>query len=155
MAKSTTLLKYPSIILVLLSILFIRSSLAIPVTYNVLSLGAKPDGSTDSTQAFLTAWAKACGSTVAATVYVPQGRYLLHNVVFKGQCKNSDITIRIDGTLVAPADYHVIGNAGNWIFFDNVNGVSINGGVLDGQGAGLWACKQSGHGNCPSGATVS
>ncbi|KAJ4723873.1 polygalacturonase-like [Melia azedarach] len=139
---------------VLLLILFFSSSSSIPVNYNVLSFGAKPDGITDSTQAFVAAWAKACGSTAAATIYVPPGRFLLRNVVFKGQCKNNDITIRIDGILVAPADYRVIGNSGNWLFFDRVNGVSIYGGVLDGQGASLWACKKSGNKHCPSGATT-
>ncbi|GAY69474.1 hypothetical protein CUMW_289380, partial [Citrus unshiu] len=94
------------------------SSLAIPVvTYNVISLGAKSDGRSDSTKAFLASWTKACGSTAASTIYVPPGRYLLHNVVFQGQCRNNDITTRIDGTLVAPSDYRVIGDAGNWILF--------------------------------------
>ncbi|KAJ0035962.1 hypothetical protein Pint_26314 [Pistacia integerrima] len=119
-----------------------------PVSYNVVSLGAKLDAKTDSTQAFLDAWTKACGSTEAATVYVPQGRFLLGKVEFKGQCKNNDITLRIDGTLVAPADYNVIGNADNWLVFEHVNGVSINGGTLDGQGAGLWTCIKTG-GRCP------
>ena len=137
-----------------LLILFFSSSLAIPLSYNVLSFGARPDGQTDSVKSFLAAWAQACGSAEAANIYVPPGRYLLSNVVFQGQCKNNDITIRIDGTLVAPADYHVIGNAENWILFEQVSGVSINGGVLDGQGAGLWACKKSDNSNCPSGATV-
>ncbi|KAL9437324.1 hypothetical protein AB3S75_023228 [Citrus x aurantiifolia] len=152
MAKSMSL----HILLVLIfSSLFFSSSLAIPVvTYNVISLGAKSDGRSDSTKAFLAAWAKACGSTAASTIYVPPGRYLLHNVVFQGQCRNNEITIRIDGTLVAPSDYRVIGDAGNWILFEHVNGVYIYGGILDGQGAGLWACKRSGNNNCPSGATT-
>ncbi|GAY67945.1 hypothetical protein CUMW_260360 [Citrus unshiu] len=146
MAKSMSL----HILLVLIFlILFFSSSLAIPVvTYNVISLGAKSDGRSDSTKAFLAAWAKACGSTAASTIYVPPGRYLLHNVVFQGQCRNNDITIRIDGTLVAPSDYRVIGDAANWILFEHVNGVYIYGGILDGQGARLWACKRSGNNNC-------
>jgi len=57
--------------------------------------------------------------------------------------------------LLAPSDYRIIGDAGNWILFEHVNGVYIYGGILDGQGAGLWACKRSGNNNCPSGATVS
>lgn len=129
------------------------SAAAPAVTYNVVSLGAKPDGKTDSTKAFLSAWAKACGSVNQATIYVPAGRFYLSSVVFSGQCKNTAITFRIAGTLVAPSDYRVIGNAANWILFQHVNGVSISGGVLDGQGTGLWACKSSGKG-CPSGATV-
>ncbi|KAJ0093985.1 hypothetical protein Patl1_26950 [Pistacia atlantica] len=138
---------------VLFLILFFDSSLAIPVTYNVLSLGAESDGKTDSSKAFLDAWSKACGSIDAATVYVPPGRFLLGKVEFKGQCNNNDIVIRIDGTLVAPSDYNVIGNVGNWLMFEHVNGVSINGGTLDGQGAGLWSCKKTGK-SCPSGATT-
>lgn len=136
--------------------IFNTSSLAAPVTYNVASLGAKPDGKIDSTKVFLSAWAKACGSTTAATIYVPNGRFLLGNAVFEGsKCQNKRITIRIDGTLVAPSDYRVIANEGNWLFFQHVNGVTINGGILDGQGTGLWACKNSGEDKCPSGATVS
>lgn len=131
---------------------FMKPLLATPARYNVVSLGAKPDGKTDSTKAFLNAWAAACGSPTAATIYVPPGRFLLRNVVFKGKCKNK-ITIQIDGTLVAPSDYRVIGNAANWLFFQYVSGVTIIGGTLDGQGTGLWACKASGK-SCPSGATV-
>ncbi|KAK9200523.1 hypothetical protein WN944_015721 [Citrus x changshan-huyou] len=57
--------------------------------------------------------------------------------------------------LLAPSDYRIIGDAGNWILFEHVNGVYIYGGILDGQGAGLWARKRSGNNNCPSGAKES
>ncbi|XP_017976765.1 PREDICTED: polygalacturonase [Theobroma cacao] len=137
-----------------LVLLFFTSSGAAPLapTYSVLNYGAKPDGNFDSTQAFVAAWTSACGSINPATIYVPPGRFLLRNVVFRGQCKNSAILFRIDGTLVAPSNYNIIGNTGNWLIFEHVNGVSIYGGILDGQGAGLWTCKRSGRG-CPSGAT--
>ncbi|KAK2993789.1 hypothetical protein RJ640_018079, partial [Escallonia rubra] len=135
-------------------IFFCSSSLAATITYNVLTMGAKPDGKTDSTKAFLTAWASACALAKPATIYVPPGRYLLRAAYFGGQnCKNPAITLRVDGTLVAPSDYRVIGNAGSWLKFESVSGVSIYGGTLDGQGSGLWACKASGR-NCPSGATT-
>ncbi|KAL2529889.1 Pectin lyase-like superfamily protein [Forsythia ovata] len=130
------------------------SSLAAIANYNVQNLGAKPDGKTDSTKAFLSAWASACASTQTATIYVPTGRYLLGAATFSGQsCKNPAITIRIDGTLVAPSNYGAIGNSGNWIKFERVTGVSVIGGTLDGQGVELWACKNSGK-NCPEGATT-
>ncbi|KAK9082794.1 hypothetical protein Scep_029265 [Stephania cephalantha] len=116
-------------------------------TYNVVDLGAKADGKTDSRAAFLSAWSSACASNAAATVLVPSGSYLLTRVVFSGQCKNS-VTFQIDGTLVAPTDY----GTENWITFDGVSGVTILGGTLDGQGAGLWACKNAGK-TCPIGAT--
>ncbi|GFS45888.1 pectin lyase-like superfamily protein [Actinidia rufa] len=143
-----------SSLLVLLAHLFIffHPISALPVTYNVVSFGAKPDGRTESTKSFLSAWTSACGSARPAIIYVPPGRYLLGKAKFGGRCKNSAITIRIDGTLVAPSDYNVIGNAGNWLLFDGVHGVSIFGGTLDGQGSGLWTCKDSGK-RCPRGAT--
>ncbi|XP_008227252.1 PREDICTED: polygalacturonase-like [Prunus mume] len=141
------------IVLSLAFVFMINSALATAVTYNVASLGAKADGKTDSTKAFLSAWAKACASVKPVVIYVPAGRFLLRNVVFRGPCKNNAITFRIAGTLVAPSNYGVIGNAGNWIFFQQVTGVTISGGILDGQGTALWACKASGK-SCPSGATT-
>ncbi|KAJ8773916.1 hypothetical protein K2173_009347 [Erythroxylum novogranatense] len=129
------------------------SSLATASQHNVLSYGAKPDGTTDSTKAFVAAWNQACSSSSPATIYAPTGRFALRNVKFQGPCKNNAITVRIDGTLLAPSNYEVIGNVGNWILFEQVNGVTVSGGVLDGQGAGLWACKASGK-SCPTGATT-
>ncbi|KAA8532172.1 hypothetical protein F0562_006686 [Nyssa sinensis] len=142
-----------SLIVLTLLFIFLYQSSATEVTYDVLNLGAKADGYTDSTKAFLRAWTAACDSTKPATIYVPPGRYLLGKAHFGGQCKNSGITIHIEGTLLAPSDYNLIGNAGNWLLFEGVNGVSIIGGILDGQGTGLWACKASGK-SCPTGATV-
>lgn len=124
--------------------------------YNVESFGAKSDGNTDCTKAFLSAWAAACSSTPSSTIYVPAGRFLIgSSAIFGGQsCKSSSITFRIDGTLVAPSNFNVIGHSGNWIKFERVTGVSVIGGTLDGQGTNLWACKNSGK-NCPKGAIVS
>lgn len=129
-------------------------SSAARITYNVQKFGAKPDGKTDSTKAFLNAWAAACASTKPVIILVPQGRYLLGAASFWGQsCTAKAIRIQIYGTLVAPSDYRVIGNTGNWLKFERVSGLTIAGGTLDGKGAALWACKTSGK-SCPSGATV-
>nr|BCM78834.1 polygalacturonase [Prunus persica] len=148
MANSTSL-----IVLSLAFVFMINSALAAKAPYNVASLGGKGDGKTESTKAFISAWAKACASAEPAVIYVPRGRFLLHNVVFAGPCKNNAITFRIAGTLVAPSDYRVIGNADNWISFEDVEGVTISGGILDGKGTDLWACKAAGK-SCPSGATT-
>ncbi|XP_065622685.1 polygalacturonase [Quercus suber] len=140
------------VVLILLS-MFISVVLASPMTYNVVSLGAKADGKSDSTQAFVSAWTKACASVKPAIIYVPVGRFYLRQLVFSGPCKNNAIIMRIAGTLVAPSDYRILGNKGNWIVFEHVDGVTISGGILDAQGTGLWACKASGS-SCPSGATT-
>uniref|UniRef100_A0A803M5K6 Polygalacturonase n=1 Tax=Chenopodium quinoa TaxID=63459 RepID=A0A803M5K6_CHEQI len=123
--------------------------------YNVATFGAKPDGKTDSTKAFVDAWAAACGSTGRPTIHVPQGRFFIGNAItFNGaRCKNKGVNFDIKGTLVAPSNYRVLGNKGTWLAFQYVTGVSISGGVLDGQGDGLWACKVAGKGGCPSGLT--
>ncbi|KAJ8561231.1 hypothetical protein K7X08_027421 [Anisodus acutangulus] len=135
----------PISFLLLISFLsiFFTKTIADVVTFNVLKLGANPNGKTDSTKAFLTAWESACGSSKPATIYVPRGKYLIKQAHFKGKCKNKAIIFRIDGTLVAPSNYNMIGNAKNWLLFHGVDGVSIHGGSLDGQGSGLWACKAS------------
>ncbi|CAN1156164.1 unnamed protein product [Linum perenne] len=129
------------------------SSTTTTAQYSVTTYGAKPDGRTDSTRAFLAAWNKACASATPSTVYVPAGRFSLRNLVFQGPCKTTSILLRIDGTLVAPSDYSVIAYVGKWIMFHNVDGVTISGGTLDGQGSSLWSCKASGK-SCPAGARV-
>ncbi|XP_057781273.1 polygalacturonase-like [Salvia miltiorrhiza] len=133
---------------------FLIDSSSATLSYNVKSFGAKSNGKSDCTKAFLSAWGAACAAAQPAEIHVPAGRYRLRNVVFSGKsCKNTAITISIDGTLVAPSNYSVIGNSGSWLKFERVTGVSIYGGTLDGRGAALWACKNSGH-NCPKGATT-
>jgi len=132
---------------------FLNSKCAIALSYNIVSFGAKADGKSDSTHAFQKAWANACGSIKPASIYVPQGRFYLQSGTFNGPCKNNAIFIRIDGTLVAPFDYRVIGSSPAWIMFKNVDGVTISGGILDGQGTSLWACK-NGAKTCPTGASV-
>lgn len=143
-----------SLYLLLLFVLLNSSTSSAATTYNILHYGAKPGGQSDSSKAFLSAWGAACATTSPATIYVPPGRFLLKNVYFYGEhCRNGAITIRIDGVLVAPSDYNVLGSSGSWIKFERVTGVSIFGGTLDGQGTSLWACKHSGN-KCPEGATV-
>ncbi|XP_060181784.1 polygalacturonase-like [Lycium barbarum] len=141
-------------LLFIIFLFIIKLSLAASTMYNVQKYGAKSNGKTDSSKAFLSAWAAACASTSPATIYVPPGKYLVRSAYFYGQtCKSKAITIRIDGTVLAPSDYNVNGNAGNWIKFERVSGVSIYGGTLDGQGSSLWACKNSGK-SCPKGSTA-
>ncbi|XP_060211294.1 polygalacturonase-like [Lycium barbarum] len=148
MRKINFFILFPLFIMLLFSL-----SIAADSMYNVLNYGAKSDGKFDSSKAFISAWTAACASTSPATIYVPKGTYLLGNAYFNGQtCKCNAITIHIEGTLVAPSDYNVIGKSGNWIKFERVTRVSIVGGTLDGQGSGLWACKNSGKG-CPKGTT--
>lgn len=139
-----------SLILIIFFHLFIQISSA--GSYNVITLGAKPDGKTDSTQPFLKAWTSACSSLTPSTINIPKGRFLLSRITFRGPCKNK-ITFRLNGTLAAPLDYRTLGDSGRWILFIKVDGVSFIGGNIDGKATGYWACKDSGK-NCPPGARV-
>ncbi|KAI4369195.1 hypothetical protein MLD38_017669 [Melastoma candidum] len=135
-----------------LAVLFLPGIARGELVYNVASFGARADGASDSSAAFLKAWAMSCSATTPATIYVPSGSFLLRGAKFVGPCRSSSVTFRIDGTIVAPSDYNVNGHSGYWILIRDVSGVSVIGGTLDGRGAGLWSCKARG-GSCPQGAT--
>ncbi|KAF5189560.1 polygalacturonase-like [Thalictrum thalictroides] len=92
---------------------------------NVVNYGAKTDGKTDSTKAFLSAWNLACSKKQSVKIYVPKG------------------------------SYKVLGNTLNWIFFYKVTGLSISGGTLDAQGASFWACRQAGKSCPPGARSLS
>ncbi|XP_010264368.1 PREDICTED: polygalacturonase-like [Nelumbo nucifera] len=130
-------------------LLFLLSSTDADI--NVADFGAKGDGKTDASEAFLAAWAAACSSSKPATIYVPPKKYFLRPVVFRGPCNNSGITFRMDAILVAP-DYKEMPSSENWLMFDDVDGVSVLGGYLDGRGSSLWKCKSVSK-NCPGAAT--
>ncbi|GAA0148056.1 hypothetical protein LIER_07601 [Lithospermum erythrorhizon] len=138
------------IIISLILLLFHQTNAGL-VTFNVIKFGAKGDEKTDSTKAFMDAWKSACDESVEATrIFVPKGRYLLKEIDFRGPCLSS-IIFKIDGTLVAPDDYTVHGDSGNWILFAQVSKLSVVGGRLDGKGGGFWECRDSGK-DCHGGA---
>ncbi|GMI80468.1 hypothetical protein HRI_001716100 [Hibiscus trionum] len=116
----------PGIMVVVFVMLSINSTSAV-TKFNVLNFRAKPNGRTDSTDGFLKAWNAACGSADSSFIYVPKGRYLVGSLEFKGKCRSPEIIIRIDGTIVAPLDYAVLGKSRNWFSFEGVTGVSIIG----------------------------
>ncbi|XP_022933310.1 polygalacturonase-like, partial [Cucurbita moschata] len=104
------------------------------LTFNIITLVAKPDEKTDASPVLQTAWAKACDSTEPATIYVPEGIFFVRSVRFNGPCKNNAITVLIDGTLVASSDIQVLANSSSWISFNHISGLSITGGIINGQG---------------------
>lgn len=156
MAKISSTLSLPpsllhSIFLILLLGAISKSHSA--TLLNVLDFGGRHTG--DWTVPFRRAWAAACSSSESAIVYIPKGRYVVRPTIFHGGgCENGDISFHIDGALVAPADYRILGGGESWLSFEGVDGVSVSGGVLDANGAALWACKSSAAAHCPVGAMV-
>ncbi|KAG6530292.1 hypothetical protein ZIOFF_012519 [Zingiber officinale] len=68
-------------------------------TYNVMDFGAKADGTTDDSQAFLAAWKEACNSSGQAKVLVPVGTYFLNPVEFRGPCPGvQDLTFQFQAS---------------------------------------------------------
>ncbi|XP_042415384.1 probable polygalacturonase At1g80170 [Zingiber officinale] len=109
--------------------------------HNVLYYGAKGDGHTDDTQAFLKGWNAVCADAGAPTLLVPSGTtFLLSQIIFSGPCK-AKIHVQIDGTLKRP---NVVweSNEQSWILFNGLDGLVIDGyGEINGQGLSYWDCK--------------
>ncbi|ESQ28830.1 hypothetical protein EUTSA_v10018672mg [Eutrema salsugineum] len=122
---------------------------------NVLNFGAKPNGLVDSTKAFSDAWDNACGLEDSVIIYVPKGRYLVSRELrFEGEsCRSRETTLRIDGTLIGPQNYRLLGKEENWFSFIGVHNITVLGGSFDAKGSTLWSCKAKGL-NCPEGATT-
>ena len=136
-----------------LLLLFFNHASAAQLTFNIVTFGAKPDEKTNASPMLQTTWAKARDSSEPATIYVPEGIFFIRSVRFNGLCKNNAITILINGTLVASSDIQVLANSSSWILFNHINGLSITGSIIDGQGTPLWNCKHSWK-SCHNGATL-
>ncbi|KAI4317373.1 hypothetical protein L6164_025246 [Bauhinia variegata] len=112
-----------------------------------MNYGAKGDGQSDDSQAFLKVWQVVCVATHQGTpvVLVPKGRtFLLQPIVFNGPCNSASINVQVEGKLVAPESVAwkwPDNNKDTWIKFSDINGLVINGGgTIDGQGAAWWKC---------------
>ncbi|KAJ4879678.1 Pectin lyase-like superfamily protein [Raphanus sativus] len=125
---------------------------------NVDTFGAAGDGVSDDTQAFVSAWNKACGMP-KSVLLVPQGRtYLINATKFNGPCETK-LVIQIEGTIVAPDEpsnwdpkFQRI-----WLEFSKLKGVVFKGnGVIDGSGTKWWAasCKKNKSNPCKSAPTA-
>ncbi|KAL5163439.1 Polygalacturonase [Glycine soja] len=120
---------------------------------NVLDFGAKGDGKFDCTESFMQAWAKTCHqSSGPARLYVPAGRFVVSSMYFNGPCNATSITIQVQGTVLATTDISEYEN-GDWLFFQNHNGLKIvGGGTFDGQGKDSWQyaqnCESANDGSC-------
>lgn len=142
-ALETLIMPKPAAFSQILSLVLITAlfQICIAKTYNVLDFGAKADGKTDSSSAFVEAWTTACNnSNEASTVLVPPGTFMVNTVSFNGSCKHQ-IQLQISGNLVAPDSYKSLNNHEAWIAFNFVSGLSVIGGAIDAKGSSYWSCK--------------
>ncbi|KAF5179379.1 Exopolygalacturonase [Thalictrum thalictroides] len=107
--------------------------------FNVLAYGAKPDGKTDSTNAFQAAWEATCKHPEPARLVIPGGVFLVRQVKFEGPCNNkSPIYIQLRGIVKASIDTSTYTEP-EWITFEKIVGLNLNGGgTFDGQGPAVW-----------------
>ncbi|XP_040952159.1 polygalacturonase [Gossypium hirsutum] len=123
-----------------------------PFVYDVNFAGAVGDGESDDTEAFKNAWNVICCSHIPLGIFrVPYGqKFLVQPLTFNGECRPKNITIQIDGILIAPSDPSSWkcndANCNNWITFQHFDGLVIQGsGSLHGQGQKWWqmGCMQN------------
>ncbi|XP_064957905.1 exopolygalacturonase-like [Musa acuminata AAA Group] len=115
-------------------------------TFDVKDFGAKANGMSDDSKAFLAAWDAACKSSGKVKILVPSGTYLLNPVKFSGPCRDTDI---LQGTLKATTDLNKFGNGEGWVQFGRVDGLTVTGGgTFDGQGAVTWPYNKCPKENC-------
>ncbi|KAI3775019.1 hypothetical protein L1987_49587 [Smallanthus sonchifolius] len=121
-----------------------RISLVSTTIFDVLRYGAKGNGKTDDSQAFIKAWQAACRSTPNARsiLNIPGKRtYLLKPVAFNGPCKPSKIFVQVSGNIVgSPKKIDWMSNhSDSWLLFSAVNGLTVSGnGRIDGLGPMWW-----------------
>ncbi|KAJ6671830.1 PANTOTHENATE KINASE [Salix viminalis] len=113
-----------------------RSSLL----FDVKRFGARADGRTDDSKAFIAAWKEACRATGKVKLLVPKGVYLIGPVKFAGPCKNvSSLTVYMKGYLKATAKLSRYGSGTGWVEFGWLERLTLTGGgTFDGQGAKAW-----------------
>ncbi|XP_077242721.1 pectin lyase-like superfamily protein isoform X2 [Tasmannia lanceolata] len=112
--------------------------------FDVLSFGAKGDGVTDDSKAFLAAWKAAC-MVPRATLEIPsEFRFLIRPITLQGPCM-PHLVLQIDGTVLAPPKLSAWpkSNLFQWINFKWVHDFTIQGtGTVDGQGSAWWNLSQ-------------
>ncbi|CAK9308956.1 unnamed protein product [Citrullus colocynthis] len=138
---------------VLLLAIFLQSLQISAKTFNVIEYGAIGNGASEDTQAFLDAWKATCKSSDSSPIMaVPSGNsFLLQPFTFDGtNCKSTNISIVIDGELIAPegpSGWKYKGKeCRQWILLKHMKGVVIKGyGTINGRGNTWWhhSCKNN------------
>ncbi|XP_021806294.1 exopolygalacturonase-like [Prunus avium] len=108
--------------------------------FNVLDHGAKPDGSGDSSIAFIQTWIAACRNhTGRSRVVIPKGTFKTGPVIFGGPCNCSKpIVVQVSGTIKGLNDISLYEEP-FWFLFERVEGLVLTGnGIFDGQGSRSW-----------------
>ncbi|KAK4379691.1 hypothetical protein RND71_001553 [Anisodus tanguticus] len=111
---------------------------------DIQAFGAKGDGLTNDTEAFIKAWKKAC-QTENGVLLIPRHKiYYIGPIKFHGPCKKG-LRMMINGELIASkdiSDYKQ--DRRHWLLFQNMENFIVEGvGSIDGNGQVWWkrSCK--------------
>ncbi|OMO81803.1 Glycoside hydrolase, family 28 [Corchorus capsularis] len=107
--------------------------------FNVLEYGAKADGTTNNAFSFIKTFNEACHFNGNAMMVIPEGKFLVGSVFFKGPCMNpSPLIIQVNGYILATPT--LVGYLdGDWFNFHSINGLILTGhGTFHGQGPTVW-----------------
>lgn len=133
-----------SVFSIILLLLFVQHIESTNQVFDITKYGAKPDGRSDMTQSFLSAWKAACGSPVPSTLLIPKGVFAMNVVKISGPCK-APLEFKLLGTLKAPAKVADMHGSDGWITINYINSLTMTGGgVFDGQGAEAWKSNNCG-----------
>lgn len=106
--------------------------------FNVLEHGAKPNGKSDNTQAFMQTWIAACRFNGKSRVLIPPGVFKVGPVTFAGPCTAELIVVQVAGTLKADTDISLY-ESPEWFSFEEIDNIVVTGkGTFDGQGNAVW-----------------
>ncbi|GMY34021.1 probable polygalacturonase At1g80170 [Fagus crenata] len=135
-------------VLVLATLTWIIAEAAPAKYFNVMDYGAKGDGVTEDSAAFLRAWSDTCNTEGEPTLFVPRKQFFLRPISFRGPCK-SKVHFDLSGGLFAPEgpeEWKKLGDTVKFIEFEYVTGLYIRGfGVINGRGKRWWDISCRGH----------
>ena len=103
------------------------------------------------------AWVAACHWRGKARLLIPQGDFLIGQVMFQGPCNSpTPIIVEVAGNLKAATDISEYSSP-EWVTFEDINGLIVTGGgTFDGQGDSVWQYNDCGtNSNCQLLPTVS
>lgn len=108
--------------------------------FNIMSFGAKGNGISDDSKAFLAAWKAAC-EIPGATLEIPsQYKFLIKPITLNGPCM-PQLILQIDGAVLAPPKVSSWPKSSlfQWLNFKWLHNFTIQGsGTVDGQGFNWW-----------------
>jgi len=112
-------------------------------TFSVLDHNAKGDGKTDDTKAVQATFA-AAAKAKGGTVLFPAGRTYL-TTAFQFASSNTAMHVPLGARVVFDNNQKLYDGKHNLIEADGFSNIAITGGgIIDGQGAKWWACRDSG-----------